>query len=386
MRGALAVGVAFVVAFATSSVLLSGVAVATARGWEPATPLPRLDVIAEEPLPPARPAAVTLRSVTIPPGPGDHSAQPTLAWIVAPATPAADGWSGAVLVHAAGTGGRDDLLPEARALAAVGVAAIVYAKRTDGYASWARDFGALADDAIRAADVLRRSPGMNRDRVGVLGWSEGGWVATEAVRRSAGRLSFVGLLSAPVVPPADQANWALRRAVPALPAWAEKTAATFLGAGRHLQPWLGHDSSRLVELGIPVMGVWGAEDPIVPVHAAVVTLGELASTEPRSLHVLPGAGHELPVESRYLERTARWVRALGSPSRSSDPAVHGARPASNLGLGRLPDPSWISHPLLQFAICLTLAAGAVAVHRQRRPGMRVPTPSLFTSLLGGQSR
>ena len=44
------------------------------------------------------------------------------------------------------------------------------------------DFRGLASDALRAAEVLRDSPGVDPTRVGLMGWSEGGWVVAEAAR------------------------------------------------------------------------------------------------------------------------------------------------------------------------------------------------------------
>lgn len=62
-------------------------------------------------------------------------------------------------------------------VAPAGIVAIVYDKRTAGYSLTNRSFPALADDAVAAADVLRSWPGVDPDRVRLLGRSEGGWVA-----------------------------------------------------------------------------------------------------------------------------------------------------------------------------------------------------------------
>ena len=90
---------------------------------------------------------------------------------------------GVVLVHGAGHGSRESLIEMGRALASAGLAVIIYDKRRTGYSVLARDYAVLAQDAIRAADVLATAPGVDPDRIGI-GFSEGGSVAPTARRRS----------------------------------------------------------------------------------------------------------------------------------------------------------------------------------------------------------
>jgi hypothetical protein len=59
----------------------------------------------------------------------------------------------------AGRGSRESLLEMGRALASAGTAVIIYDTRKAGYSVLARDYAALAEDAIRAADLLAITPG-----------------------------------------------------------------------------------------------------------------------------------------------------------------------------------------------------------------------------------
>lgn len=149
------------------------------------------------------------------------SAAPALAWTEEPATvrlsdgrrsaawvlrPRHDGAKvpGVVLVAGAGTHGRDAMLAQARALAAAGIASISYAKRTPGYSAVSRDYPQLAADAIAASEALAGTPGVDPGRIGLLGFSEGGWVAPVAIQQAPTRFAFLVLVSAPGI---NQLGW-----------------------------------------------------------------------------------------------------------------------------------------------------------------------------------
>ena len=82
-----------------------------------------------------------------------------------------------VLVSGAGPNKRDRLAAEAEAFTRAGLATLAYDKRTAGYSLTRRSYSQLADDATAAAAVLRTQPGIDPERVGYWGLSEGGWVA-----------------------------------------------------------------------------------------------------------------------------------------------------------------------------------------------------------------
>src|SRR4029079_13606507 len=89
---------------------------------------------------------------------------------------------GVVLVSGAGATTADHLLPLARELAAQGVVALRYSKRTKGYhPAFRRDFEQLADDALAVAKTLAGRNFVDPARLGLWGLSEGaGWVVPVA--------------------------------------------------------------------------------------------------------------------------------------------------------------------------------------------------------------
>lgn len=113
----------------------------------------------------------------------------------------------AVLVHGSGRQTRDELRYHARKLAQRGVAGLAYDKRGAGASTgetFAAGYEAYAADARAALDLLRRHPRIRPDAVGLLGYSEGEWVAPLA---AAGQdLAFVVIVGASGVSPAAQVD------------------------------------------------------------------------------------------------------------------------------------------------------------------------------------
>lgn len=114
-----------------------------------------------------------------------------------------------VLVSGAGPNKRDRLTAEAEAFTRAGIATLAYDKRTVGYSLTERSYSQLADDATAAAAVLRARPGVEADRVGYWGHSEGGWVAPLAASRDP-RTAFLVAVGANGGSPLAQQSWAPR--------------------------------------------------------------------------------------------------------------------------------------------------------------------------------
>jgi len=89
---------------------------------------------------------------------------------------------GAVFIHGSGTSRRDNAwyLTFARALQANGVAVLLPDKRGSEKSGgdW-RDtsFEVLATDTDAALDFLAETPGIDTNRIGLVGFSQGGWIA-----------------------------------------------------------------------------------------------------------------------------------------------------------------------------------------------------------------
>jgi pimeloyl-ACP methyl ester carboxylesterase len=114
-----------------------------------------------------------------------------------------------VLIHGSGPETRDGgghLKDVAISFATWGIACLTYDKRGVGASQgdWMRaNLDDLASDAVAGFDVLAERAEIDPRRVGVWGFSQGGWIAPLAAVRS-GRVAFVVSVSGNAVSPAIQ--------------------------------------------------------------------------------------------------------------------------------------------------------------------------------------
>jgi alpha-beta hydrolase superfamily lysophospholipase len=287
-----------------------------------------------------------------------------------------------VLVHGAGRGSRESLVETAQALAAAGTAVIIYDKRTAGYSVLARDFAVLAEDAIHAADVLANAPGVDPQRIGILGFSEGGWVAPTAVQAAPQRFVFLVLASAPIVTPLEQSSWIVDQKLTAAPPAIGRMAATVLASGRDLINYLDFDvRSSLARLDLPIYGIWGADDPIVPINVAVHRLTD-AARSPVTIRILPGAGHQLRTGTGWEADLADWI--VSAANLDTDD-ITGVEPASAAGVGGLPASLWYLNPILHIILSAGVAI-LVFVMRSRKHRGGISSASGIPRTPGDQGR
>lgn len=281
-------------------------------------------------------------------------------WLVTPHG-APTGLPAVVLVAGAGRGTRDRLLPQAEALARGGVVTLIYDKRSAGYSAMRRDYDRLAEDALAALDRLTAESVVDSSRVGLLGVSEGGWVVPTAARRAGDRVSFTVLVSAPLVTPGQQAAWVVDQALVPAPALLRRAAAVGVANGRGLINYLDTDvAPALAENTKPVYAVWGAQDRVVPVAAAVQLLQRTSGSR-ASVEIVPGAGHRIPLQTGWAERVADWIRRAPA----SDLQPRGVEPAVDTGLVTLPRVTLLTDARLHVVLA-GAAALAVAIRRRRR--------------------
>ncbi|MGI3779514.1 MAG: alpha/beta hydrolase family protein, partial [Janthinobacterium lividum] len=266
-----------------------------------------------------------------------------------------------------------------------GLVVLTYDKRREGCSVLTRDDDRLAVDALRALDVVARQPGVDRERLGLLGFSEGGWVVPLAAERSpyrvplAGepepaRVAFTILVSAPVVSPVDQTAWSVDRRTASAPDVVRSGVATLLGMGRPVIGDLGTDvRPALAATNQPVYAVWGGADSSVPVRVAAERLRSATGLRSR-MEIVGGVGHRVPLASGWAERASDWVRR-GFPE---DPVVRGAQPDTLVGLPILPRRTLLGDPRLHLALA-ALAALVAAGCPLRRQGS---APKVRTSRRG----
>jgi len=123
--------------------------------------------------------------------------------LISPTTPGPH--PAVILVHASGAEDREYLLPFARFLVRRGMAVLGYDKRGVGGSTgdWNKaSFDDLAGDVVAAFEYLKTRSDIKRDRIGMLGWSQAGWVMPLAASR-AKDLAFLISISGAGVPGAE---------------------------------------------------------------------------------------------------------------------------------------------------------------------------------------
>ncbi|MFD8482391.1 alpha/beta hydrolase family protein [Kitasatospora sp. NPDC059673] len=323
------------------------------------------------------------------------------------AAPGASGAPGLVMVGGAGPVAMDELRPAAEAYAAHGIPTLIWDKRTAGYSTLSRDYDRLADDALAAVQLLRSRPGIDPNRVGLWGLSEGAWVVTLAAGRTS-EVSFVVTAGAVGLSPARQQAWAygeyLRHAgitgslVPTM----QSTLIRELAAAR-LFPEAEYDPVPAWErLHLPVLAEWGTLDrEAVPAESERIVRDALdrAGNQHYTIRTIPDVRHNLrrsfadgfdrpsQLPDDYAEFESRWITGLAG---GLPPVSVGAAPAQAYASRPLAPLHWYERPWLQAAltaVCLVgfaghLATGAVRRLRRRPVPAGVPRPARWAALTG----
>ncbi|MGH7735172.1 MAG: alpha/beta hydrolase family protein, partial [Gemmatimonadales bacterium] len=238
-------------------------------------------------------------------------------------------------------------------LVLAGVAVLAYDKRGTGRSGgdWpTATADDLAIDAAAAVAALQADPRIAAGTVGVLGHSEGGWVALRLCARH-GTPRHLIMNSCPAVSFAEAEVYALTRAgaaqETAAALMAQLTAAVRAGRGyqegqriiatyqhepwypalaaggfsleatawSQLGAWGGYDpGGDLKQLTTPTLAVFGSDDPLIPVSASLARLRDTAdeAARPQQIAVFSGADHRLQSRAGtapgYLSRLSAWCR------------------------------------------------------------------------------
>jgi dienelactone hydrolase len=107
-----------------------------------------------------------------------------------------------ILVHASGAEDREYLLPFSRFLIRNGMAVLGYDKRGVGGSTgdWRNkaSFDDLAGDVVAAFEYLRTRSDINRAQIGMLGWSQAGWIMPLAATRATDLAFLISIAGAGV--------------------------------------------------------------------------------------------------------------------------------------------------------------------------------------------
>ncbi|GEL96180.1 alpha/beta hydrolase family protein [Cellulomonas composti] len=301
---------------------------------------------------------------------------------------------GVVFLHGAGTGTYEEgFYEQAARLAQAGVVTIVPNKRMDTYDLRHRDYVAMAADYARSVDVLRDWPGVDPDDIGLYAESEGAWIAP--VMAAADQdLSFVVLVSAPVVPPREQAafaadNYLRNTRVPhgvfrAIP---RAVGMSLPGGGVAYADFDVTPYQR--QMTQPVLMVYGTGDasmPIVQAAELVIRDTAIAGNDDVTVRYYEGATHGIKVAGEivpaFLHDMTSWVVGLPATAGAA-PRIAGDQPQQAFLAAPVPEPRWmrdgdlvagtVAVACALVALAGVLMVGARGVELVRvRPGSRAP--------------
>jgi dipeptidyl aminopeptidase/acylaminoacyl peptidase len=211
----------------------------------------------------------------------------------------------AVLVHGSGRVTGSELLDRAgRRLTAMGFVVLAYDKRgvggstgeymSIGPANSDRMFDLLAADALAGIAALKARPDVDPARVGLVGFSQAGWIMPLAASRSRD-VAFVVIISGPAVSVGEEIAYSnLAGEDPGseqgiADAEIERRMKAFKGPH-------GYDPLPVLRtVTTPSFWILGEKDRSIPLARTVSTLNDLARTHgrPISVHLIPGVNHRL---------------------------------------------------------------------------------------------
>jgi len=287
---------------------------------------------------------------------------------------APDGLPGIVFVHGAGTGKYAQAFRgQAHALASAGIVAMVPNKRLDTYSNQHRDYVRMAGDYERSVDLLRQVEEVDPERVGAYGESEGAWIVPVMAADDAA-LAFTALVSAPVVPPREQAAFAadsyLRntgvpqgvfRAIP------RAVGMAFPGGGFEYADFEVAPFQQ--QMTQPTFVAYGTGDSSMPtVQGAQQIISDLAvaGNDAVTVRYYEGANHGIRIDGEvapsFVRDLAAWIDGLPG-SATAAPQVAGDQPHQTFRAEPVPTPRWFGdgNTVLNTVLgsCGAIVAGAL---------------------------
>jgi len=212
-----------------------------------------------------------------------------------------------VIVHGSGPTTRDmAAFWTNSALRAGGIAVLVYDKRGTGrssgaYPQWnvastAQMFSDLASDAEHAIRWLAQQPGIDPQRLGLIGGSQAGWIMPLAASRERLiRFLFIGE-GVPLPAGIEEVHSGYLDAVTSdgkvRPTLRQVAAADILA--EDFRGELGYDPAViLASLEVPMMWTFGLYDEVIPTRMSIERIGELRKQGRANIdiHIFPFADH-----------------------------------------------------------------------------------------------
>jgi dienelactone hydrolase len=202
-----------------------------------------------------------------------------------------------VIGHGSGETRKDDYRFLAHEMLLRGFAVLRYDKRGVGESTGSysmvgvgnseRMFADLSSDMAAGAEFLRTQRDVDRARVGLMGFSQAGWIIPLAAKRS--NAAFMVIMVGPTVTVGQEIYYSR---------FAEQTATPFEELSTILKEFTGPHGfdPKPVLQELTVAGLWllGSADRSIPTIETVAILDELiAGGRPFRRVVYPNSGHEL---------------------------------------------------------------------------------------------
>ncbi len=241
----------------------------------------------------------------------------------------------AALIHGSGDSDRDNLwyLAIADHLARNGIAVLLPDKRGCGRSggNWrTSSMEDFARDTRASVAAIRGIPGIDPDRIGLFGISQGGRIAPLAADGQ-DTIAFVVNVSGGVLPVDESLLHESRQTLrqKGMPGWLADAFGPFAAAvAKRRNPvwWEKNETYDPLpywrSLEVPALVVYGAEDERdnVPVKRSVALLEELQPSVNLRVEVFPDSGHGLflpdtqTIRPKVLELFVSWIRAKAPAS------------------------------------------------------------------------
>jgi dienelactone hydrolase len=232
-----------------------------------------------------------------------------------------------VLVHGSGEiTGRDLMDGPGRRLIDMGFVVLAYDKRGVGQSTGdyemigpsnsPRMFDLLAADALVGVEALRRRSDVDPARIGLLGFSQAGWIAPLAASRSRDVAFFV-TVSGPAVSVGEEIAYS--RLAGEDPGSEQGVAdAEIERRMREFKGPFGYDPVPVLKtLATPSLWILGGNDRSIPVTKTRETLEQCRRElgKPITTHVIPGVNHRLMDttgrQTDFWRPIADWLHAQG---------------------------------------------------------------------------